>query len=164
MVSSQSTPKFAFMTWLSIRDIMSTLDRVGRWSQGLDTTCVLCKNAMETRCHLFFECAYTAQVWEYTPRGIMRSFYTNRWSEILLFISDEKRERMSLFCIRYAFQSVLYAVWRERNKIMHGEKLMPLPAVMKMIDKGIRNKITLMSREEIKGMEKLMQYWFHTRV
>lgn len=39
---SQATLKFAFMAWLSIRDRMSTLDRVARWSQGLDDMCVLC--------------------------------------------------------------------------------------------------------------------------
>ena len=48
---SQATPKFAFMAWLSVRDRMWTLDRVSRWSSGLDTTCVLCKNAIE-RTHL----------------------------------------------------------------------------------------------------------------
>ncbi|KAG5388250.1 hypothetical protein IGI04_029791 [Brassica rapa subsp. trilocularis] len=71
---------------------------------------------------------------------------------------------MSLFCIRYAFQEVLYAVWRERNKLMHGDKLLPLPVIKRMIDKGIRNKISLMRVKGIKGMEKLMQFWFLTRM
>lgn len=43
--------------------------------------------------------------------------------EIWLIIADEKREKLSRFCIRYAFQSVLYAVWRERNKVLHGESV-----------------------------------------
>ncbi|KAF2594620.1 hypothetical protein F2Q70_00045010 [Brassica cretica] len=77
---------------------------------------------------------------------------------------DEKRERMSLFCIRYAFQAVLYAIWRERNKILHGEKLLPLPVIKRMIEKGIRNKISLMRSKRLKGMEKLMQFWFLTRI
>ena len=68
---SQANPKFAFMAWLSIRDRMSTLDRASRWSQGLDTTCVLCKNSTETRSHLFFECDYSAQIWEYIAKGIL---------------------------------------------------------------------------------------------
>ena len=71
---------------------------------------------------------------------------------------------MSLFCIRYAFQAVLYAEWREPNKLMHGDKLLPLPVIKRMIDKGIHNKITLMRMKGIKGMEKLMQFWFLTRM
>ncbi|XP_048593338.1 uncharacterized protein LOC125576875 [Brassica napus] len=143
---------------------MSTLDRASRWSQGLDTTCVLCKNAADTRSHLFFECDYSAQIWEFIAKGILRDSYTVIWSEILAILLDEKREKMSLFCIRYAFQEVLYAVWRERNKLMHGDKLLPLPVIKRMIDKGIRNKISLMRMKGIKGMEKLMQFWFLTRM
>lgn len=42
--------------------------------------------------------------------------------------------------------------------------LLSLPVIKKMVDKGIRNKITLMRRDGIKGMEKLMQFWFSTRI
>lgn len=59
---------------------------------------------------------------------------------------------------------MLYAIWRERNKVIHGEKKMQLSVIKRMVDKGIRNKITLMSRSGAKGMERLMQYWFYTRM
>lgn len=119
---SKATPKLAFMTWLSVKNRMSTLDRVAKWSQGIDTMCVLCKNDTETKSHLFFECAYSAQLWEYIAKGILRGSFTNDWSEILAIISDEKREKMNLFCVRYAFQIVLYVIWRERNKIRGMER------------------------------------------
>lgn len=51
---SQATPKFAFITWFATLNRLSTLDRVAKWSIGVDTTCVLCKNAEESRDHLFF--------------------------------------------------------------------------------------------------------------
>lgn len=146
------------------RNRMSTLDRVALWCQGLDTTCVLCKSAAESRDHLFFECSFSTQVWEYIAKGVLRSSYTNVWSEILAFIEDERRENMSKFCLRYALQATLYAVWRERNKIKHGDKPLPLLALNRMVDKGIRNKISVMRGKRIKGMEKLMQFWFQTRM
>lgn len=161
---SQSTPKFAFVVWLSSRNRLSTLDRVAKWSQGIDSTCVLCKAAQESRDHLFFECVYTAQIWEFITRGILGSLYTNHWSEIIEIIGDKSREKKSLFCLRYAFQSVLYAVWRERNKIRHGDKLMPLETLKRTIEKGIRNKISVMRMKGIKGMEELMQFWFNSRM
>ena len=110
--------------------------------------------------HLFFECAYSSKIWEFTVKGILCNSFTNVWSEIMLLIADETREKLSLFCIRYAFQAVLYAVWRERNKLKHGDKLLPLPVLKRMIDKGIRNKISLLRMKGVKGMEKLMQFWF----
>ena len=103
------------MMWLAVRNRMSTLDIVALWCQGLDTTCVLCKSAAESRDHLFFECSFSTQVWEYIAKGVLRSSYTNVWSEILAFIEDERRENMSKFCLRYALQATSYAVWRERE-------------------------------------------------
>lgn len=84
--------------------------------------------------------------------------YTNVWSGIQGLILDDTRDKWSLFCIRYAFQAVIYAIWRERNKIKHGDKLLPMPVLIKMIDKGVRNRISLMRMKRVKGMEKLMQY------
>ncbi|XP_013594397.1 PREDICTED: uncharacterized protein LOC106302432 [Brassica oleracea var. oleracea] len=152
------------MAWLSARDRLSTLDRIAKWSQGIDTTCVLCKAGPESRNHLFFECSYTGQVWEHIAKGILCNSFTNTWPEIMEILTDSTREKKSLFCIRYAFQAVLYAVWRERNKLRHGDKLLPLPVLKRMIDKGIRNRITLMCRQGVKGMEGFMQYWFSTRM
>lgn len=51
---SMATPKYAFMTWLAMRGRLSTMDRVSKWCQGIDTTCVLCNSDAETRNHLFF--------------------------------------------------------------------------------------------------------------
>lgn len=82
----------------------------------------------------------------------------------MLLIANETREKMSLFCIRYAFQAVLYAVWCERNKLKHGDKLLSLPVLKRLIDKGIKNKISLLRMKEVKGTEKLMQFWFQTRL
>lgn len=45
-------------------------------------------------------------------------------------------ERKKRFCLRYAFQATIHAIWRERNKRKHDEKPLPIVAVMKMVDKG----------------------------
>lgn len=161
---SQTTPKYAFMTWLSVRDRMSTMDRVVKWSRGSDDVCVLCKTSSESRNHLFFACDRSAKVWEFIAKGILGNSYTTDWSELMLIISDKNREKKFLFCIRYAFQAVLYALWRERNKLKHGEKMIPLEILKREIEKGIRNRISLVRKRGVKGMEELMHYWFTTRM
>lgn len=79
-------------------------------------------------------------------------------------LSDEKMEKKRLFCLRYAFQLAMYTLWHERNKLRHGEKLIPMEALKKLIDKGVRNKISLMRRKGIRNMEGSLQYWFSTRL
>lgn len=160
----QATPKFAFISWLAVLNRLSTLDRVAVWSQGVDTTCLLCQSATESRSHLFFECSYSGQVWEKMVKGILGNEFTNDWVGIVGLISDATREKKSLFCIRYALQAVLYAVWCERNKVKHGGKLMPLPILQKLVDKGIRNNISVLRMRGVRDMELLMQFWFQTRL
>lgn len=97
---TQAMPKYEFMAWLSVRDRLSTLDRIDKWNQGIDATCVLCKAGHESRNHLFFECSYTGQVWEHIVKSIMCNSFTNTWPEIMEILTDSTREKKSLFCIR----------------------------------------------------------------
>ena len=160
---SKATPKFAFITWLAMRDRLSTMDMVMKWSQRVDAECVLCKSAIETRNHLFFECSYASQLWEYLVKGILLSSYTINWSSLVRIVTGRRLDRKGMFCIRYAFQAAIYVIWRERNRIRHGENPMSISILQKLTEKGIRNKLSLMSTREGKGMETALQFWFQTR-
>ncbi|XP_056862219.1 uncharacterized protein LOC108845055 [Raphanus sativus] len=131
-----ATPKFAFVAWLAASNRLSTMNRITQWDPGAVATCVLCKREPETKNLLFFECSFSSQVWEYLTKGILLSDYTNVWANILEVISDESIEEKKRFCLRYALQSALHVIWRERNKIKHEEKPMLVGAVMKMVEKG----------------------------
>lgn len=140
------------------------MDRVSSWSQGVDTVCVLCKQARETRDHLFFECSYSTSIWEHLIQGILRSEFTNIWSDVMLLIMEGQSDQKRLFCIRYAFQACIHAVWRARNKVRHGENLVPVQSLKKFIEKGIRNRLSLLKSKGGKGWEDILQYWFATRM
>lgn len=79
-------------------------------------------------------------------------------------ISDEKMEKKRLLCIRYAFQIAIYTLWRERNKVHHEEKILPIEVLKKLVDKGVRNKLSLMRSKRVRGMESGLQFWFSTRL
>ncbi|XP_056850826.1 uncharacterized protein LOC130500126 [Raphanus sativus] len=162
---SQATPKFAFMVWLANLNRLSTMDRVFVWNPGIDDSCVLCKNARENREHLFFECYYSGKIWESLAKGIMGNSFTNSWSAITHLIAEGRNmDRKKLFCLRYAFHIAMYGVWRERNIVRHGEKITPVNVIKKMMDKGVRNKLSLLRSNRVKGMEDTLQIWFRTRV
>ncbi|XP_018488270.1 uncharacterized protein LOC108858918 [Raphanus sativus] len=160
---SQATPKYAFMMWLACLNRLSTMDRIARWNRGVDTTCVLCKNALENRDHLFFECSYSLQLWESLAKGIMGSSFTNSWPEIVSIATAGAMERRKRFCFRYAFHAAMYSLWRERNRVKHGERLTPVTLLKKLVDKGIRNKLSLLRQKGVKGMQDSIQLWFSTR-
>lgn len=161
---SKATPKFAFITWLAMLDRLSTMERVAKWSQGIDTTCVLCQAATESRSHLFFECSYSTQLWSHLTLGILRSNYSCSWDYIVALISGNSISKLSMFCVRYSFQAALYAIWRERNKVRHGKKLLPITVLMKLVEKGVRNRLSLMRKNKGRRLEGALQYWFETRV
>lgn len=58
----------------------------------------------------------------------------------------------------------MYVLWRERNKVRHGEKLMPMIVLKKMLGKGIRNKLNLLKLRRVKSMEGAFRFWFAIRV
>ena len=162
---SQATPKFAFMAWIAIRDRLATMDRISCWSQGMDSTCVLCKTAHETRNHLFFKCSFSSQIWEHLAKGILHSWYSNKWNVIADLITVPTMEKRKSFCFRYAFQVTLNTLWRKKkNKRRHGDQPLPLQVSTKLIDKSIRNKLSLVQMKGVKGMEGILQYWFITRL
>ncbi|XP_056855608.1 uncharacterized protein LOC130505018 [Raphanus sativus] len=73
---SMATPRFAFIVWLAMQNRLSTMYRVVRWSQRADVKCVLCKNDVESGDHLFFKCAYSAQLWCSLVSGILGRSYS----------------------------------------------------------------------------------------
>lgn len=89
----------------------------------------------------------------------MGNSFTSSWSEIMHLISgvDGGMGRKKIFCLRYAFQTALYAVWRERNRVKHGEKLIPVNVLKKLLDKGVRNKLSLLRIRGVRGMEDTLQ-------
>lgn len=55
-----ATPKYSFIIWIAIKEILSTWDHIHSSNENIDPSCVLCQDPMETRKHIFFECPYSA--------------------------------------------------------------------------------------------------------
>lgn len=102
------------------------MDRVKKWSLGLDDICVLCKSAGETQSHLFFECSYSSQIWDRLMRGVFGDYYNMVWNEVVILLGRTDRDKKRAFSFRYTFQAAIHTTWRERNRIKHGEKPMPI--------------------------------------
>lgn len=160
----QATPKYAFIAWLATRNRLATMDRVASWGQVVDTTCVLCKSAQETRNHLFFECFVSSQIWKQLTQGILQSAFATTWEALLRLTTVPSMRKHKKFCLRYVFQATIYIMWRERNKRRHGEASLPPNVLLKIIDKSIWNKLSIVQTMGVKGLEGVLQYWFGTKL
>lgn len=119
---SGMTPKFAFIAWLAVHDRLSTGDRIIKWNLQADAQYLLCKNAMESRDHLFFLCPYTEVVWKGLLGKLLGTRYSNQWSRIQQILVHGSRDEPTMFLVRYAFQLAVYSVWRQRNARRVGDR------------------------------------------
>lgn len=145
-----ATPKFSFMLWTALHDILPTCERMSRWSGNVDTACVLCQNTVESISHLFFECPYYAQIWEVLMKGVLENHYTSNWRRVIRIALDHTQGKLKLFIVRYVLQTAIHTIWRERNRRRHGESPSPATLLIKMIDKNMRNKFSIIRKKGVK--------------
>lgn len=162
-----SVPKFAFQSWLAIRNRLSTKDRMVNWSYGLSpapsTRCVLCNNALETRNHLFFSCDFASKIWSAMAKGLLGNNYTTNWTCLLHQLTSTSLNWELLFLLRLVFQTSIYHIWRERNNRQHGERPTTATRLIVLIDKTIRNWISTILSTEDTNFNNTMITWFASR-
>lgn len=136
------TPKYSFVTWLAVRNRLSTGDRMVCWNAGVDPSCVFCKASVETRNHLFFDCPYAAEVWSGLTRKLLSQRFSTNWETIIKLIIDKSLGKDCLFLVRYTFQLTVHSIWKERNGRRHGEAPLPSSHLTRTLDKQTRNRIS----------------------
>ena len=72
-----ATPRFAFLTWLSMHNRLATGDRMLKWGGTVNSACSLCDDPLETRNHLFFECRFSTVVWKNLAKEVMGDEFTS---------------------------------------------------------------------------------------
>lgn len=158
-----ATPKFSFILWMAMKERLTTGERMSRWGGNVDTACVFCQDPFETLARLFFECPYSSQIWEVLMKGVMGTHYTSNWRSITRAALDNTQGKIKLFVVRYVLQAAVHTVWRERNRRRHGESPSPGSLLVKLIDKNMRNKLSIIRKRGDKEYEGGMVYWFSTR-
>ncbi|KFK40486.1 hypothetical protein AALP_AA2G002100, partial [Arabis alpina] len=75
-------------------------------------------------------------------RAYLRTGYTNQWTQVLELISDSRQSKVELFLVRYAFQTAVHGIWRERNYRNHGGQPNPPSRLIQHMDKQVRNRLS----------------------
>ncbi|KAG5397436.1 hypothetical protein IGI04_019250 [Brassica rapa subsp. trilocularis] len=86
---TQAVPRFSFITWLAIKNRLSTGDRMRVW--GLQQECLLSGEKNETRDHLFFACPYSYTVWIRVTGRLFGTRITPDWQDTVAKIQYVRR-------------------------------------------------------------------------
>lgn len=93
-------PRHATTTWLFILDRNPTLYRLHSWGLDVGSTCLLCRQADESRNHLFFECHYSAEVWSTICARLNQNVPPTSWNAILPWLRNVSSDRVKLPCFK----------------------------------------------------------------
>lgn len=63
MIQNIARPKALFTMQLQCHGRLVTVDRLIKWGLQMNPTCVLCQGTIDTRDHLFGECAFSKDLW-----------------------------------------------------------------------------------------------------
>ncbi|XP_024011316.1 uncharacterized protein LOC112086579 [Eutrema salsugineum] len=151
-------PRCRFITWLAIRNRLSTGVRMRRW--GADQACVLCGERDESRDHLFFACPYSFTVWSDLAGRLLRNRQTPDWTDTVNSIQTFQGDRLDTILIRLVFQVTVYYLWREQNSRIHRSGFYSASQLVRLIDKVVRNRITSLQYHTDPKLHLLMQRWF----
>ena len=157
------TPKYAFLHWVAIHNRLSTGDRMLAWNASVNPSCILCHDPLETRDHLFFECAYSSEVWSLLMSSLLQGRYTTKWSELVDLSMETNQGFLEGFLIKYTIQATIYSLWKERNERRHGATPIAAVALARMVDRQVRNRCSAFRQQGNYKFAAALSLWFATR-
>lgn len=155
---NQGIPRFAFITWMSLRNRLPTGDRMHSW--GFHQPCVLCGEREESRDHLFFACPFSFTLWSELAGKLLGQRADPDWHTTLESLTAGLGNRDNDILLRLCFQTSVYFIWRERNTRIHRGGYSSAPHLVKLIDKLIRNRIASLDYASRPRYKNLLQSWF----
>ncbi|GJZ82962.1 reverse transcriptase domain, reverse transcriptase zinc-binding domain protein [Tanacetum coccineum] len=112
-------PRHAFNMWLIIKKRLKTQDSLCVWdvAVGHSTMSSLCETQPDSHEHLFFECAFSQQIWMHLKKfaGLSNSGYTFD-SILTLLLPVAKRKASKSTIGKLVIAAVAYFIWKERNR------------------------------------------------
>jgi len=154
-------PKHAFVTWVTMRHRLHTRDRLLSWGLNVPSACLLCSLEDESRQHLFFECSFAAEVWNFFTSRAHVSLPT-LFEDGVIWLKNRCQNKNVAMILRIAFQASLYTIWRERNARLHAAIARPAASLVMEIKNFIRTHLDLLSRAQKLGRHGIsfMATWF----
>lgn len=130
--------KFAFTTWLVMKERLLTKDRIQSFQMNVNLDCLLCGIDCESHQHLFCACSYTRTILRACPLAVSSSWLDICAGRPLTSVADPVRTHIAYLYISATF----YHVWTERNSRMHSPGHLSQPTlIIQRIQDTMRNRL-----------------------
>lgn len=107
-------PKCSLISWMAIQNRLSTGDRLVQFGVIDSSCCSFCSDE-EDHDHLFFNCPFTKQVWDYVSLKSHLIWQPQPFSSLVSQLSSFKGKGLRTTIAKLSFTITLYHVWIERN-------------------------------------------------
>ncbi|XP_071688975.1 uncharacterized protein [Rutidosis leptorrhynchoides] len=157
-------PKHAFITWLLMGEKLKTQDKLQTWEtrfhSGISSVCSLCSQVADSHSHLFFECSFASQIWNYSKSLSNVAMGGSQWQDVVACIGQMAAQKTShLIVAKLLFGASVYFIWQERNRRLFSKKAMGCEKVKELIYSTVRMKIMAISWKNTKNVQTMKANW-----
>lgn len=154
-----AVPKHAINSWLFMLNRNPTMDRLLSWELDVEGICLLCGTHQESRNHLFFECAFSAEVWRAALLRLRVYNAPTSWESVIDWLSAFSGDRQHKLVVLQIWQGCLYEIWKERNSRFHLGTTVPTSKICGGVIRIARSKAVALKNSGRKLGTDLVSFW-----
>lgn len=158
--NKRGIPKHQTLAWLMLLNRSPTRDRLLSWGLQTDPHCLLCDQGNESRDHLFFDCSFSATIWNHFSLTLGLSPSLTAWNDVARSLLSQSGNRNLSYLSITAWQATIYSLWWERNDRLHRGIRRSPGLLIKKISSTIKNRISAMRPQQNELASDLLQLWF----
>ncbi|GKD93401.1 reverse transcriptase domain, reverse transcriptase zinc-binding domain protein, partial [Tanacetum coccineum] len=155
-------PRHAVHLWLVIRRRLKTQDNLRYWDNAgsLNMACSLCESQPDSHEHLFFECAFSQQVWSHLKGFAGLPNTTLSINEIINDILPFAARKTSKSIIaKLVLAAATYFIWQERNGRLFKNSKRTVNQVIEYIMNSVRLKLLSCRLKKTRSALDLVKAW-----
>ncbi|XP_021985819.1 uncharacterized protein LOC110882016 [Helianthus annuus] len=162
---NQCIPRHAFLMWLIMRGKLLTQDKILSWDLSRRKNmnmmcCLLCYANHDSHSHLFFECNYSAKVWDMVKRKVGMDSVQPKWADIVNWLLHRSKSKLAAdYVARVVVAATAYVVWQERNARIFKNQLRPPETVGAHIIQLVRYKLMGARLKNTANVRRLLSEW-----
>ena len=131
---------FYLVSWLAIRDRLSTKERLA--TRGIGNDSVMCRNVVKNRDHLSFECSFSQRIWRRIKHWSCQDNIGDGWANIVDWAEKNWRVKsMKAVCSKLGFSAAIYHIWGHRNAIIFQGLVRTEDQIVNFIRKQVKFQI-----------------------
>ncbi|XP_020245399.1 uncharacterized protein LOC109823532 [Asparagus officinalis] len=135
-------PKHSVILWLNTLSRLLTKDRLCKMGILNENQCILCSAQQETSKHMFFECQFSAHIWNEIMEWSDYSWRSCNWDQIISWYSTNLKGKGYMKKIkRMTLSATVYWIWKERNLRIFQGRMHTSDQLVREIKTSILSKV-----------------------